>query len=340
MVLCPDVGPSAGLGHVQRCLSLAQALQAAGAECSFLVPGDAATEEHLREGGFPVRHCANPAGAREILSAAREAGASVAVVDSYRAGAATLERLRAAGLCVAAVDDPAAFPFPCQVVVNGAAGAEGLPYRSSSGDTLFLLGPPYLMLRPEFRDVPPRPIAERAERVLMTLGGTDRDGLTAQLLRAVGALRPTPLVTAVVGPFFEEGAAIQEAAGACLPPARIVEAPPSLAELLRDCDVAVTAGGQTTYEAAACGTPVVAVEAAPNQALSLAALAGHGVLWPAGRVADATTAERVAAAVASLLADADTRARMARAGRALVDGRGAERVAEALIENGMRTRVR
>jgi spore coat polysaccharide biosynthesis predicted glycosyltransferase SpsG len=107
--------------------------------------------------------------------------------------------------------------------------------------------------------------------------------------------------------------------------------PPDVRGLMLGADVALCAGGQTTYELAATGTPAIAVQVAANQAGNLRGLEAAGALVWAGSVEDADLGDRVMAALAALAGDGARRAAMSRAGRALVDGKGIERVAEALL---------
>ncbi len=100
-------------------------------------------------------------------------------------------------------------------------------------------------------------------------------------------------------------------------------APPDLADVLAVCTVYVGAAGTTALQAACVGTPAVITPAVPNQQAQAEALARAGCAL----VADTAL---MAGACLTLLDDSDARATMAARGRALVDGRGAERVAEAI----------
>jgi len=98
------------------------------------------------------------------------------------------------------------------------------------------------------------------------------------------------------------------------------------------CDVAIAGGGQTTYELAATGTPAVAIRLADNQSGNLQGLSAKDALEWVGDVQDGDTESRVIGTLRNLAEHADKRARMSQAGRALVDGGGADRVAQAVLE--------
>ena len=104
--------------------------------------------------------------------------------------------------------------------------------------------------------------------------------------------------------------------------------------------MAVTAGGVTALEAAACATPVVATAVVAAQRPTVAALARAGAAIDGGRFGRQRVAA-IATEVARLLANAPRRAQMGRAGRNLVDGKGAARVVDAIrrwqVSEGTRT---
>jgi spore coat polysaccharide biosynthesis predicted glycosyltransferase SpsG len=94
--------------------------------------------------------------------------------------------------------------------------------------------------------------------------------------------------------------------------------------MLASASAAVLAGGVTVYEAAALGVPVVAIPVVPAQAPTVRALSRAGV------TVEATSAAAAAGAVARLMASPRLRRSMGERGAALVDGRGAGRVARHL----------
>lgn len=332
----PDMGWEAGLGHVQRSLSLATALRSAGADCTFVAAGRQDASAPIAAAGFevrdlPGRQSDDRVDLEGVLKESARGRRNAVVVDSYHVDGEYLGKLRAEGLFVVAIDDLAGFPFPCQLVVNGGAEAQSLPYRSMSGDTQFLLGPRYALLRPEFWAASPRARRDRIGTVLVTMGGADTHNLTPQLIRLLDGFPGAFDVTVIVGPLFGHRAGVEEAAGRCGRSVRLVEVPTLVRNLMLQADLAVSASGQTLYELAAAGVPTVAIEAAPNQAGNLRTLTAAGVVEGAGAASDPNLLAQVEAALRRLLNSEAARKRMSVAGQALVDGQGARRVAEVIV---------
>lgn len=264
-------------------MSLAAALQQLGATCLFLDTRDHTIRDRVANSGFNVSRTEGIAPGtaedlKQVLDTALLHECEAIVVDSYDASHEYVMRLRTAGLYVVAIDDLARFAFPCQLVVNCGLQARQLPYSSSSGDTTFLLGPQYALIRPEFWQIPSRAIADRVQNVLVTLGGGDPQNLTPTLLGLLDDLPGDFTVTTIIGPFFENREEVGHAANASRRSVRLLEDPSSMCSLMLEADLAVSAGGQTLYELAATGTPTVGVQVAENQASNLRALAAQGVI--------------------------------------------------------------
>jgi UDP-2,4-diacetamido-2,4,6-trideoxy-beta-L-altropyranose hydrolase len=329
-----DAGPDIGLGHARRCLTLAGALREHGVESLFVLAGDRAAREWLEASDFEVVPVEPARGLAGAFEHPRVRQARVVVVDSPSLGVDGLTSLTDAGLRVVVIDDLAGHALPVDLVVNAAAGAERLPYRGAPR-TRFLLGPSYALLRPQFGQAGARSVPDRARRILVTVGGGDPGDLTSRLVewaaRALGEVEQD----VVVGPFSGRSAALRSAVEAAGGRVALHEDPKDIAGLMLAADLALCGGGQTTYELAATGTPALAIRLAENQTLNLTSLAEAGTLDWVGDVGDADLEATIGRALAGLADDPTRRARMSRQGRALVDGRGAGRVARAVADLGV-----
>lgn len=338
-VLRADVGRSHGLGHLQRTVALAEALEAKDGAPILALVGEEPTKDVFGYRRFQSTIYAGIPGSLVELAWLRdlveEHRPGAVVVDSYNVNEAYLLSLKETGTPVVMTDDLATMDFPCDLVVGPNAHAEKLPYRGSP-TTSFLLGPRFVMLRREFWETSPR-VSSDADRltVLITVGGADPHDLTPQLTVAAVALDIFIRVIVVLGPFFGRSNGTIEASS--MDKIEFVSAPASLRPLMESCDIALSSGGQTLYELAAMGIPAISVEVADNQHESLLALAGAGTVIPAGKAGDPALFDNVAEALQRMGGDPSLRAEMSAAGRRLIDGRGALRVAEAVLALAART---
>lgn len=332
VVFRTNAGSVIGLGHLRRCLTLARAVEALGGECAFIVNRDPSVRTFLERQRVTWEEVDDD-DTRDFSETSRIlAGrqASACVIDSYEISSECIARLH--GTRVVVLDDLADRHFQCvDLVVNGTPGAAALSYRIGP-ETRLLLGPKYLLLREEFAGLHPPSVKPRLERVLITVGGMDQQALTPKLIRWVREVLPEAMLDVVIGPFFCHAVICRtETLAAVDSKIALWFDPPAMRDLMVGADLAVTGGGQTTYELAACGTPAVAIRLGDNQTHNLRALAASGTLQWIGDGDDPELQQRLQAAVGRLASDHVTREEMSRGGRALVDGKGATRVAGELL---------
>lgn len=336
-----DAGRQHGLGHLQRCLSLAAALGRSGAPCTFMGPGETSIAERVEAAGFGVNPATadvgTPTDATDVTAVAEHNACGTIVVDSYGISTDYLVRLRSGGRFIVAIDDLAAISFPCQLVINGAAHAPRLHYRTPDPDTVLLRGPQYALLRPEFWTSHPARGTEGLPRVLLAVGGSDPLDVVPQMIETVARLPEHFAVDVIVGPFFHNVRRIEQAAKRARRQVDLYVAPTAVRSMMERASLAVSAAGQTLYELACVGCPTIAVQTAENQRGQLEALAAAGVVYPIAEAAQRARLARLAEAIRALLADRPRRAAMSAAGRALIDGQGALRVAAAITSGFSRT---
>lgn len=318
-------GPDVGLGHLSRCAALARAAAADGARASFLVPEDAQLEPLLRDVPAEILRSPWPVDPARALRTLSGLAPDAIVVDSYAASSDFLASLRSVALVVA-VDDTADRPLPVDVVVNGGAGAEALPYGRRP-DTIFLLGPPYALLDPAYAAAPGRSATARVRRVLICLGGGRQVDATLAALAAVDRALDGCTVDVAAGPFSDGSWELDAAAREARNRVVIHRGRFGLRELMLAADLAISGAGVTLYELAATATPVVAISTADNQRPNFEAFEDAGAALGAGAAGAPGLSGAIESALRRLAEDGALRATLGARGRALVDGQGAIRVA-------------
>jgi len=315
--------PAIGMGHLRRCLTLAQELKQKGASCTFLLTGHPQGASSTRAHGFAAQTID---GALEAtLGALRERPSATVVVDDYEFTEPDFSRVRSHH-ALAVIDDLADRRLDADLVLNASADATSRHYRVPSGCRM-LLGPGYALLRPSFRALPARKATASVRRVLVTLGGSDPAHRTVDVTRKLLSGLRNARLDVVLGPLYGDPSDLltvirSSGRGSEV---HLHTAPDDLAPLMVEADLAVSAGGQTTYELAAAGVPAVALCLADNQRGNIAAMSLVPTLLPA-------TSEELMPAVMRLVGDLALRQKMCDAAQSLFDGQGAVRAAQALIE--------
>ena len=319
-----------------RALTLADALTERGASPSFLAPPFVA--ELLDR--FAGPGIGRVDGADLELAAFAEAAADAAsgfdavVFDHFRLGAREHYRI-AGGRPSLAVDDLADRRLGVDMVLDVGPARRAADYEGLvEPEATLLLGPGYALVRPEFSARREAAMARRGGetvgRALVSLGLTDVGGVTA---RIVGRLLPRlgeAGLDVVLGGAAPSLAEMQRLA-ARDPRITLHVETPHMDQLCAQADLAVGAGGSSTWERCVIGLPTVLVVLADNQEPGARAVAAAG----AAEAVDARGDDFEAAfdrAFLGLMRSPERRGRMARAAAALCDGEGAGRAAEALLQ--------
>jgi len=323
-----DGGPEIGLGHLGRCAALCRAAVAQGARASFLLPEPARVKPFLRGVDVEILRCLWPLDPPSARATLRTMKPDAIVVDSYAAPPELLDGLRDVAQLIA-VDDVADRPLPVDVVVNGGAGAETLPYDRRPGTT-YLLGPRYALLDPVFAATPSRTVMKRVRRVLVCFGGSRQTDVALTTLAAVDRALSGCVVDVTVGASGTTGWELDGAAREMRNLAVIHRDRFGLRDLMLRADLAVSGSGVTLLELAATSTPMVAVALADNQRPNFDTFTQADVALGAGIAGDPDLGDAIETTVNRLAEDSALRAAMSGRGRALVDGEGASRVASVI----------
>jgi spore coat polysaccharide biosynthesis predicted glycosyltransferase SpsG/CMP-N-acetylneuraminic acid synthetase len=333
-----DGGSQMGMGHIYRSLAIAEALRSLSrAEVAFLMSGTPEHEQGLiavSRAGYPLRVVRD--GALETcLEHVRDFSPAILINDLPALDSAYLTGLSRLGPTtvnlVDTLDDLETTAHYAQVIVSVMQEDRETPEG-------FYGGPAYAILREHFRGREKK-VRERPELVLLSFGGSDPQGLTLKAARALQTLDGPVDVVAVAGPAFsyrrEFDALIKE-----LPRQipLINEAGGHIADLMLEADLVVGSGGMSVYELAALGTPGIVLGQNAREEKRMREFARHGTVEYLGLGPEVEEAA-LAAAVRALLGDTERRRSMSERGRALVDGLGAARTAEMVLERRRQQRV-
>ncbi|MBM3132191.1 MAG: UDP-2,4-diacetamido-2,4,6-trideoxy-beta-L-altropyranose hydrolase [Chloroflexi bacterium] len=338
-----DGAQEIGMGHVMRCLALAQEMEVRGIRPVFVVVNyDDSVQRIVRRFGYAVETIPKAMGreehVRRVVQSAKTNAARCIVTDlCYPRALADvkgyreyLAQMRAHGFFIVAIDDLNVARFSSHIVVNPNLGAESLAYERR-GAPKYLLGADYFMFRKEFIDVAKvwRDIGVIGRKVLVTMGGTDSHGVTLAVARALARpdMPPDLDVRILMGVIFPDAVerGLKTIAEASKAPIRLYGEVDNVAAHMLWADVAITSGGLTKYETAVTGTPSIIISQVESQMQVSERFAREGSALNLGLGAELSD-DYLARVVKDLLGDHGARTKMSESGKRLMDGRGCERV--------------
>lgn len=303
-----DASLEIGTGHVMRCLTLADALRERGARCNFVCRPhqghllaligqrghQAVALPELQEGAQPnlngtaYAHWLGTDWTTDAQDTQQALGAHTdgqpvdwLVVDHYALDARWEEALRSQAKRIMVIDDLADRPHACDLLLDQNLGRSDQDYGGLlKGRPITLIGPQYALLRPEFAALRTQSLARRQSnpqlhRLLVTMGGVDKDNATGQVLAALQSCKlPVDLsVTVVMGPHAPWLAQVQAKATQMSLHTEVLVGVDNMAQLMAESDLAIGAAGSTSWEFCCLGIPSMLICTADNQRTVIGALA-------------------------------------------------------------------
>jgi len=329
-----------GLGHVMRCIALADGLRKEGfSEITFLSKDyDKKILDKIRGNSFNVEIITRRAGLNEdlkkLVRMIQRNNRTIVITDSYAINTAYLKELKNAGAFLMCIDDLAQIHFPSDVVLNQNIYASEMNY-SVETYTRLLLGANYVLLRGEFlKGYKVRPLrSKKVTSVVITMGGGTINNQTPKVLEALKNLSKEVneklVVCVIVGIGYQDHKQLHSLSSEQGLQIRMIDDPNNLPQLMAKADIAISGGGSTCYELAYLGIPTISISLADNQKRIGEKLDETGVSVYLGYYEDVSK-DDIKKAMKNLIIDSIKRKEMSERGKILVDGRGVERVVREL----------
>ena len=283
VVFRADGNTHIGLGHLTRCLALAEMLQPHFA-CRFIVRNlDQTLQEKFPASGFD--HVLVPTGLPLLAEAGwlREqfAADTILVLDGYEFTDAYRRELKRHLHALVCLDDLASQHSWCDVIINAAGGISPAAYTPEPGATL-CLGPAYALLRQPFREAAQRPAHDpNTRRIFLNMGGADPHNQTLAALKQLRQHFPEHQIAVVTGGAYPHQQALSDYTTHQPLVSRHHNLPAAaMAELLAGCGVFVCPPSGMAYECCAFGGVLLLHLTAENQRRTFDFLVGAKLAWP------------------------------------------------------------
>lgn len=313
-------GHREGVGHLLRTAALAGQLGAMNVEVTLLTSA--------RKVGSFVLHSLRNSGLRIDVAGASPPHAIV--IDRPDITVERIRRLhrRWPSTTLVALDYYGPSAEGLALVINLNAAREG---KESTAVCEKCRGLKFAILRPSFHRLRRRRrrTLPRIRRILVGFGGTDPNGWSARATQALAECLPENVSIDVMsgsGWVTRTGQANWPAGDSITRHVAVADPAP----MLNASDLAIIGGGTMLIEAACLGVPALVVPRTVEETL----FAREFVRAGAARVVRADhdfPSKALKRHVGELLENAEERRSMRKAGRVLVDGRGADRVAKRIL---------
>lgn len=334
-----DANETIATGHLMRCLSIAEICRKKGEECLFLLAEAKETDRiEARDFSYTILHSdwKNMESELECLPGIiQEKKIRKMVVDSYQATVEYLKKLEN-NVPVLYIDDMDKELYPVSAVLHYGIASAGENYlkKYRERNISVLAGMQYIPLREEFMPDKHK-VTERKERIMITTGGTDPFHIAEKLLERCIASKESSVFRSyefdvIVGALYDDPVALERLAEKHRE-IHLHRNVTNMSDYMYGCRAAVSAGGTTLYELCACGIPTVCFSFSDNQKPGTTAFGDCDVMTYVGDARETDVVKGLFLGLDELLTDRELYDKRQKLMQELVDGKGAERIADYLL---------
>ncbi len=360
-----DANSSIGMGHVMRCLSIADAISTLpyptilprGKQDIKFVLADEGISDLIKSRGYEpiVLHTDYDAMDSEIPvweELVPSIDADLIIVDSYFVTPTYLTYLREEVGRTCYIDDVLSFPYPADLLVNYNAYAS-LPnynnlYAGCEQKPELILGVEYAPLRSSFIGVEGREQKTTVTDILLSTGGSDELHIALEFIKYLSNHKPDRITYHILLGAMNTDKETIKSLAAGMDNVVIHENVADMKSLICSMDLIISAAGSTLYEICACGVPLITFSTADNQVPGAEAFKKLGLAVNIGDLRDpesiapslvmsgtlaSDAIERIFTSDNVLAADMEKRAEMSKQQRTVVDAHGASRLAKKLLDH-------
>jgi UDP-2,4-diacetamido-2,4,6-trideoxy-beta-L-altropyranose hydrolase len=245
-------GSKIGMGHIMRTLVLAKELSLKN-EVFYICKDSMANKSgifKIKKSGFKVIIFKE-----NILEILSNINIDILITDSYDVSEKYFLETKNIVKYTVYIDDINSFDYPVDLIINQNINAEDFHYNQKYK----LLGLKYLMIREEFRNLPEKHINKYVKDIMITMGGSDTVNFTKTLLEWIKDLDFKFHI--VIGPSFQDVNYFKSMHFSNMK----FYFDANMVDIMKKCDIAISASGSSMYELLASGVPSLSVIMADNQ---------------------------------------------------------------------------
>jgi UDP-2,4-diacetamido-2,4,6-trideoxy-beta-L-altropyranose hydrolase len=282
IVIRVDASLKTGIGHLMRCLTFANELKQKKYKIFFIcrnLPGNLISLINFPVSVLP--HDDNFESDKLYLNwlgATQEQDSDqtikvipknidLLIIDSYALDETWHKQLRPYTKKIMVIDDLADRSFDCDILLNQNLGTSIEDYKGKTPSNCeLLLGSNYALIRPDFQNLRKKALIKRKKtkeikNILISMGGNDISNKTYDILQNISE---NLNIVVILGGQSQHNKMIKNYAKTKNNVKVVVDAE-NMPELMLEADLAIGAGGSTSWERCCLGLPTLLYVLADNQ---------------------------------------------------------------------------
>lgn len=262
-----EASPAAGMGHLVRCVSLANMLKT-NYDISFLLSNHSPQIDQLiKTEGFSCQYLKDGA---EIRENGMYDESDIVVLDGYNFKSEMQKEIKKKGKGLIFIDDLHDQHFYADAIINVSDSVSVKNYLAEPY-THFFLGSKYALLRNEFIEAALRPAREinSVNELFISMGGSDSGNITLKIIKAAQHISSIKTIHAVIGAVNAHEQELDEHIKNNKTSIKITLHKninsKQMSSVLNECELAICPASGTCMEAAAVGIGMITGYTADNQ---------------------------------------------------------------------------
>jgi len=326
-----DASDTIGLGHLKRCLLIADFLKSKVNDVVFITT-QKLSQNIIQSKGYKCHRIGNEA---PNLNEFYESFSVLADINSdtiFKNNEDYINYLnfisRNAKFLVT-LEDLVDYPYCSDLVIIPYCGADKLKLRNNS-KTKYLMGPIYFPLREEFNN-DSFVVSKNAKKILITMGGSDPEKITLKVLNSIKNLTKYYEIVVVLGEASNiEHKDIDNVMVNYKGFVNVIRGAEHISQLMLESDLVITNSGLTKYELSALGVPALIISNNTQQALYSEDFSSYGSSFHLGS-ANIVSDRYIMDSCVDLMEDYELRLSMSKKGKVLVDSNGLQRIGKEIL---------
>ncbi len=289
-----DSSSKTGVGHLMRCLTLADELKSKNYQITFICRD--LKGNHIHSVQYPVfvlpksESFSSDDLYLEHLGASQQEDADqtirvlprnidILIVDSYALNIIWHKKLRPYVKKILVIDDLANRQFDCDILLNQNVGSKNEDYKTKVPyDCKLLLGCDYALLQPGFsllrkKAIEKRKVTKKIKNILISMGGSDLNNVTYNVLQQISDNYNVIVVLGSNSPHNEMIKSYSKNKEI-----KVIIETKNMPKLIFEADLGIGAGGSSSWERCCLGLPTLLYITAENQRVNAGNLEHLGLV--------------------------------------------------------------
>lgn len=366
-----DASNDIGLGHIMRCLTLANALVKQGIKSVFICRHlPISLKEKIIDKGHEVIILSNentplPNEAQGIYGSwlgttiehdikqtisaitkkvKKHGKPKYVLIDHYALNENWERSIKNAFRAEIIIIDDLERKHDCGYLIDTTFGKTAKDYQGlTPKNCKLMVGAEFALLRPEFSQLRNNTLKARdkdyanevkVENLLISVGGVDKDNITMMMLEIINQLDKAPdfLTHVLIGATYPYLAKLKALITTLPFSVKIHQNASNVAELFANADLCIGAAGSSSWERCCLGLPTINIVVADNQKTIAQKLAQKKAILNAGRYDEITTHDFINNYLKPALNNSNIRHELSMNSREICDGNGAEKIMQIIEE--------